>query len=96
MQAIALPHNDYARSVSHASAEPAFAPSWTNRSDVDRAQDARDAELRKIPYMLVVGDREQESEEVAVREHREGDVGSSAVQAFIERLKREVENRSTS
>jgi threonyl-tRNA synthetase len=30
----------------------------------------RDAELRKIPYMLVVGDREQEAGEVGVREHR--------------------------
>src|SRR5689334_12671410 len=34
----------------------------------------RDAELRKIPFMLVVGDREQEAEQVAVREHRRGDV----------------------
>ena len=39
----------------------------------------RDAELRKIPYMLVVGDREQESGEVGVREHKRGDAGSEAV-----------------
>ena len=35
----------------------------------------RDAELRKIPYMLVVGDREAEAGEVGVREHRGGDTG---------------------
>ncbi len=36
----------------------------------------RDAELRKIPYMLVVGDREAEQDEVSVREHGRGDAGS--------------------
>ena len=36
----------------------------------------RDAELRKIPYMLVIGDREAESGSVAVREHGGGDTGS--------------------
>ena len=99
VQAIALPiadrHNDYARSVSQRIHRAGRRAELDDRSE-SIARKIRDAELRKIPYMLVVGDREQESEEVAVREHREGDVGSSAVQAFIERLKREVENRSTS
>ena len=44
--------------------------------------------------MLVVGDREQEQDEVALREHRHGDRGSVAAQAFIERLQDEVRNRS--
>ena len=47
----------------------------------------RDAELRKIPYMLVVGDREQEPGEVSVREHRAGDTGSVAVEEFVERVR---------
>jgi threonyl-tRNA synthetase len=46
----------------------------------------RDAELRKIPYMLVVGDREAERDEVSVREHRGGDVGAMSVHAFAQRL----------
>ncbi len=54
----------------------------------------RDAELRKIPYMLVVGDREQESGAVGLREHRRGDIGSIDVDALIERLKEEVQSRS--
>jgi threonyl-tRNA synthetase len=54
----------------------------------------RDSELQKVPYMLVVGDREQERDEVALREHRHGDQGSVTVQAFIERLRDEVRNRS--
>ncbi|MBV8997783.1 MAG: threonine--tRNA ligase [Solirubrobacterales bacterium] len=54
----------------------------------------RDAELRKIPYMLVVGDREQEGDQVAVREHRRGDVGSTPVEDFIDRLTEQVKSRS--
>ena len=55
----------------------------------------RDAELRKIPYMLVVGDREQEAGEVSLREHRKGDEGSVPVEAFIERLDGEVKARAS-
>ena len=54
----------------------------------------RDAELRKIPYMLVVGDSEVEDDQVAVREHRLGNVGSMSLDAFIGRLSEQVKNRS--
>src|SRR6202451_485832 len=54
----------------------------------------RDAELRKIPYMLVVGDREAASDEVSLREHREGDAGSVGVEEFAARLREQVENRA--
>jgi threonyl-tRNA synthetase len=36
----------------------------------------REAELRKVPYMLVVGDREAEQRAVSLRRHREGDLGT--------------------
>ncbi|MGZ4251201.1 MAG: threonine--tRNA ligase [Solirubrobacteraceae bacterium] len=55
----------------------------------------RDAELRKIQYMAVVGDREQEASEISLREHRKGDEGSFPVAAFIERLEREVKSRES-
>jgi threonyl-tRNA synthetase len=69
------------------------------RADVDDRPESvgrkiRDAELRKIPYMLVVGDREQESDQVSVRQHRRGDEGSEAITAFIERLSVEVKTRA--
>jgi threonyl-tRNA synthetase len=54
----------------------------------------RDAELRKVPYMLVIGDREAESGTVAVREHRHGDTGSVEVFEFAERVVRETRERS--
>jgi threonyl-tRNA synthetase len=54
----------------------------------------RDAELRKIPYMLVVGDREREAGEVSVREHGKGDLGSMTLESFIERVGAETTTRS--
>jgi threonyl-tRNA synthetase len=46
----------------------------------------REAELQKIPYMLVVGDREIEESVVSVRRHREGDLGSEPIEAFAQRV----------
>jgi threonyl-tRNA synthetase len=46
----------------------------------------RDWELKKVPYMLVVGDKEAEAGQVAVRRHGEGDTGSEAVDALAARL----------
>ncbi len=54
----------------------------------------REAELRKIPYMLVVGDREQAADEVSLREHGRGDAGSVPVSEFTERVRREIHTRS--
>ena len=54
----------------------------------------RDAELRKVPYMLVVGDREAEDGTVAVRRHREGDEGTEAVADFAARVTRAVAERA--
>ncbi|HEY3190989.1 MAG TPA: threonine--tRNA ligase [Solirubrobacteraceae bacterium] len=69
------------------------------RADLDDRTESvgrkiREAELRKVPYMLVVGDREAESGTVAVREHRHGDTGSVPVAEFAERVAQETRERS--
>jgi threonyl-tRNA synthetase len=46
----------------------------------------RDAELGRFPYMLVIGDREQESGEVAVRSHRGGELGTMGLAEFADRV----------
>jgi threonyl-tRNA synthetase len=46
----------------------------------------REAELRKIPYMLIVGEREEGEGTVSVREHRKGDTGDMSVQELSQRL----------
>ena len=43
----------------------------------------RDAEVTKIPYMLIVGEKEQAAQEVSVRQHGQGDVGSMGYEAFV-------------
>ncbi len=50
----------------------------------------RDAELMKIPHMLVVGDREQESGQVAVRSREDGDLGPRPLDEFIEQVRAEA------
>jgi threonyl-tRNA synthetase len=54
----------------------------------------REAQHRKVPFMLVVGDKEMESEKVAVRNRRAGDEGESSVAEFTERLHRAIRERS--
>ncbi len=51
----------------------------------------RDAEVAKLPFMLVVGEKEAESNSVAVRRRKEGDLGTMSNEAFIAFIKNEVE-----
>ena len=69
------------------------------RAEVDERTESigrkiRDAELRKVPYMLVIGDREAETATVSVREHRRGDAGSEPVAELVERLRERSSTRS--
>ncbi len=52
----------------------------------------RDAEKMKIPYMLIVGEKEAESGSVSVRRRKEGDLGAMSIDAFIKRLKDEEQS----
>jgi len=97
LQVVALPiadrHVDYARSVV-ASLQAAGL-----RAEVDDRQEKigfkiREAQLQKIPYMLVAGDREAADGTVAVRSRVSGDLGSQPLSSFIEQAQREVTARS--
>jgi threonyl-tRNA synthetase len=98
VQAIVLPiadrHLEYAREVQNRIRGAGL------RVDVDERGESvsrkiRDAELAKIPYLLVVGDRELESGSVAVREHHGGDRGSMSVEELIDVVQTQVQTRST-
>lgn len=52
----------------------------------------RDNEIKKIPYMLVVGEKETADKKVAVRKHGQGDVGIESIAEFADRIKNEIEN----
>jgi len=50
----------------------------------------RDAEVQKVPYMLIVGEKEHENEQVSVRKHGAGDLGSIPIDSFIQNFKAEL------
>jgi threonyl-tRNA synthetase len=97
VQAIVLPiadrHNGHGTEVRDRLRRAGLRAELDDRGE-SVARKIRDAELSKIPYMLVIGDREQETDSVAVREHREGDLGSMPLEDFIERLRVQVKTRA--
>jgi threonyl-tRNA synthetase len=46
----------------------------------------RDAEINKIPYMLIVGEQEEKDNTISVRKHSEGDIGTMSVDAFSKKI----------
>ena len=96
VQAVVLPVSDR-----HAEAAEAIAAQLRERGirvEVDLRSESvskliRDNEIAKIPYMLVVGDKEAEEQSVAVRRHGDGDIGSFPIAAFADHLVAETETR---
>jgi threonyl-tRNA synthetase len=97
VQVVVLPiadrHAEYARAVRDRLAAAGF------RTEVDERQEKigfkiREAQLQKIPYMLVTGDREAAESTVAVRSRAGGDLGSRSLDAFIGEASAEVRNKA--
>jgi threonyl-tRNA synthetase len=89
VQAIVLPvsdrFNDYARAVRDELRADGVRVELDDRNE-SVGRKIREAELRKLPYMLIVGEREQQEGTVSVREHRGGDTGASTLQEFTSGL----------
>jgi threonyl-tRNA synthetase len=94
VQAIVLPvsdrHNEYAGRVAADLREAGVRIEIDDRSE-SVGKKIRDAELGRYPYMLVVGDREQEAGGVAVRSHTDGELGAMPVPDFAARVRAESE-----
>ncbi|MEO7653621.1 MAG: His/Gly/Thr/Pro-type tRNA ligase C-terminal domain-containing protein, partial [Bryobacteraceae bacterium] len=56
----------------------------------------RDAQLQKIPYMLVVGDREAEAGKVAVRNRKHGDLGVKTLEEFLADARKLIDSKASS
>ena len=93
VQAIVLPISDRhvgaAQDVARSLRAAGLRPEVDDRTE-SIGRKIREAELRKVPYMLVVGDREAESASVAVRKHGAGDVGSMPIGDVVELLVDEI------
>jgi threonyl-tRNA synthetase len=90
---IADRHNDYAHSVRDMLAAAGIRVSVDDRSE-SVGRKIRDAELEKVPFMLVVGDREAAESQVGVRQHHAGDTGTESIEAFLARIEELVATRA--
>ena len=97
VQAMVLPIaedvHDYAKSVYQALLAAGIRAELDTRSE-KIGKKMRDAEVSKIPCMIVIGQKEQESGEVSLRRHRIGDEGRFSVSGLIEKLKTEINGKS--
>ncbi len=67
------------------------------RTELDDRQEKigykiREAQLQKVPYMLVLGEKEIEAKTVGVRSREDGDIGAMSLQEFVEKVQKEVES----
>ncbi|HET9478302.1 MAG TPA: threonine--tRNA ligase, partial [Pyrinomonadaceae bacterium] len=85
--------NDYAEEVARELRNAGFRVETNLRSEKIGAK-IRDAQLQKVPFMLVLGDREMEQRAVAVRERARGDIGSMSLEEFKEMARKLVETRA--
>jgi len=95
-QAIILPisekYHDYAEKVSN------FLKNYDIRTLIDERSEKigkkiRDSELKRIPYLLIIGEKEQDSDTVSVRRQGEGDKGVMSMEEFALFLQSEVQNQ---
>src|SRR5712691_9459273 len=85
---------EYARKVSAALAEAGIRAHLDDRNEKLQAK-IRDAQLQKVPYMLVIGGKEAEAGTVAVRHRSRGDLGPQPLAEFLAALRKEVESRAS-
>ena len=88
---IADSHVDYANKVKEELQKAGIRVEVDNR-DEKIGYKIREAQLQKLPYMLVVGDKEIEEGTVGVRSRKDGDIGAQKLEEFISKIKEEIEN----
>ena len=93
VQATLIPISD--RHLEYARATAATMKAAGLRIEVDDSSERmqakiRDAEMKKVPFILVMGDKEAAAGEVSVREHGKGDTGTMSVQGFVEEIQTRV------
>ena len=89
---IADRHQDYARGVAEQLKEAGLRVEVDERSERMNAK-IRDAQVQKIPYMLIMGDRDAEANQVSVRLRSQEDLGGMSVEAFLDRAQADIESR---
>jgi threonyl-tRNA synthetase len=97
VQATVLPITDrqteYARGVAKQLEGAGIRVTLDERSEKVNLK-IREAQLQKVPYMLVVGDREQQNGQVAVRNRKHGDQGAKSVDAFLAEIRGLIDSKA--
>jgi threonyl-tRNA synthetase len=97
VQATILPitdrQNDYARQVKQILVNAGVRVELDDRSEKVNFK-IREAQLQKIPYMLVIGDREAQAGQVSVRNRKRGDQGVTSVDDFVEKITAAIRTRT--
>lgn len=88
---VAPKFTEYARQV-HSLLLDAELRGFVDEREEKIGKKIRDAEMRKVPYMLVVGEKEVEALSLAVRKKGEGDLGQMSAEAFISHIKEQLPN----
>ena len=84
---------DYSKSVLNALKENNIRAEMDERNE-KIGYKIRDWETKKVPYMLILGEKEQTSGSISVRKHRKGDLGSLSLSEFIDNITIEIKNKS--
>ena len=97
VQAVVLPitdrHIEYAQKVTKRLEEAGLRVSLDDRSEKVNLK-IRDAQMQKVPYMLVVGDREAQNDSVSVRNRKHGDQGAQTVDEFLAAIGKLIETKA--
>ena len=96
VQAIVIPiaerHHSYARQVFENIRRAGIRVELDSRNE-KVGYKIREAEVQKVPYMVVLGDQEVEGEQLAVRRKGEGDLGKMSLDALVGRMKEEINKK---
>ncbi len=97
VQCIFLPisekHHKYAENLFKQTIEQGIRCKLDNRNE-KIGYKIREAEVKKIPYMFIIGDKELESQSVSVRKRKEGDLGTQSLDQFLEFIKNQIQRRA--
>jgi threonyl-tRNA synthetase len=97
VQAVVIPitdaHAEYGKSIFEELKKADIRVEYDDRNE-KVGYKIRDWELKKAPYMLVVGEKEKSAGTVSVRQHKKGDLGSLALGKFIEQIQNEIQQKS--
>lgn len=85
-------YNEYAQQVAVALRKVDVSVNVDDRNE-KIGKKIRDTELKKVPYMLVVGEKEMTENKVAIRQHGQGDQGSMDLSEFIQKITKEISDK---